>query len=65
MIAAMAASVVLVITTILMLYETLRLASNHLSELPLPPRARIIVVVLARSSATPERCGHMHWRIGF
>jgi hypothetical protein len=47
MIAAMIASVVLVIATILTLYETLRFTSNHLAELPLPPRARIIVVVLA------------------
>lgn len=47
MVASMVASVVLVVTTILILYETLRLTSNHLSELPLPPRARIIVVVLA------------------
>ena len=44
---AMLASVVLVMATILILYETLRLTSNHLAELPLPPRARIIVVVLA------------------
>jgi hypothetical protein len=47
MILAVTATVVLVITTILLLYETLRLTSSHLSELPLPPRARIIVVVLA------------------
>src|SRR3954453_13175242 len=47
MIVAMAASVVLVVTTILILYETLRLTSNHLAELPLRRRARIIVVVLA------------------
>jgi hypothetical protein len=47
MIVAMGASVVLVIVTILILYETLRLTSNHLAELPLPPRARIIAVVLA------------------
>jgi len=47
MIAVMVASVVLVVTTILILYETLRLTSNHLAELPLRPRARIIVVVLA------------------
>ncbi len=47
MIAAMSASVVLVVATILMLYETLRLTSNNLSDLPLPPRPRIIVVVLA------------------
>jgi len=43
----MAASVVLVIATILILYETLRLTSNHLADLPMRPRARIIVVVLA------------------
>lgn len=47
MIVAMVASIVLVVTTILILYEMLRLTSNHLAELPLPPRARIIVVVLA------------------
>src|SRR5215212_3512293 len=47
MIVAMAASVVLVVTTILILYETLRLTSNHVSELALRPRARIIAVVLA------------------
>ena len=37
MIAVMVASVVLVVTTILILYETLRLTSNHLAELPLRP----------------------------
>jgi Ion channel len=47
MIMAMTASVVLVMTTILILYETLRLTSNHLAELPVPPRMRIIAVVLA------------------
>src|SRR5215213_7625904 len=47
MIMAMAASVVLVVATILILYETLRFTSNHLAELPLRPRARIIAVVLA------------------
>ncbi|POR42411.1 potassium channel family protein [Methylobacterium sp. V23] len=47
MLLAMAASVVLVITTILVLYEILRLTSEHLAELPIPPRARILVVVLA------------------
>lgn len=40
------ASVVLVMTTILVLYETLRLTSEHLAELPVPPRWRIIAVVL-------------------
>lgn len=47
MIITMTASVVLVISTIVVLYETLRLTSEHLADLPLPPRARIIVVVLA------------------
>ncbi|MGU3388904.1 potassium channel family protein [Methylobacterium sp. 13MFTsu3.1M2] len=46
MLLAMTASVVLVTTTILVLYETLRLTSEHLSELPVPPRARILAVVL-------------------
>jgi Ion channel len=46
-IVTMAASVVLVVATILILYETLRLTSNHLADLPVPPRARIIAVVLA------------------
>ncbi|GAB6842158.1 hypothetical protein HNR00_003727 [Methylorubrum rhodinum] len=43
----LAASVVLVVVTILVLYETLWLTSEHLAELPVPPRARIIAVVLA------------------
>lgn len=47
MISAMAASVILVVTTILIFYEALRLASNHLTQLPIPPRARIIPLVLA------------------
>ncbi|MER2265311.1 potassium channel family protein [Methylobacterium oxalidis] len=47
MLLAMTASVILVIGTILVLYEVLRLTSEHLSELPIPPRARILVVVLA------------------
>lgn len=46
MILAMTASVVLVMSTILVLYETLRLTSEHLSELPVPPRFRILAVVL-------------------
>lgn len=46
MLLAMSASVILVVTTILVLYETLRLTSEHLAELPVPPRARILVVVL-------------------
>lgn len=47
MILAMGASVLLVIATILVLYEVLRFTSAHLSELPVPPRLRIVVVVLA------------------
>src|SRR5687767_9634975 len=43
----MTTSVILVITTVLIIYETLRLTSDHLSDLPVPPRARIIAVVLA------------------
>ena len=47
MVAAMAASVFLVVATILIFYEGLRLTSSHLIQLPIPPRARIIPVVLA------------------
>ncbi|MEE7476171.1 ion channel [Methylobacterium hispanicum] len=47
MLVVLVASVVLVVVTILVLYETLRLTSEHLAELPVPPRWRIIVVVLA------------------
>ncbi len=47
MLVVLASSIVLVGITILALYETLRLTSEHLAELPIPPRWRIIVVVLA------------------
>ncbi len=47
MIAAMALSVLLVVVTVLLFYEVLRLTTNHLADLPIPPRARIIPVVLA------------------
>ena len=47
MIVTMTASVVLVVLTIVIMYETLRLTSNHLADLPVRPRARIIAVVLA------------------
>jgi hypothetical protein len=47
MLVVLAASVVLVMITILVLYETLRLTSEHLAELPVPPRWRIVAVVLA------------------
>ncbi|AWN37734.1 two pore domain potassium channel family protein [Methylobacterium radiodurans] len=47
MLLTLSASVVLVIVTILVLYETLRLTSEHLAELPVPPRWRIVAVVLA------------------
>ena len=42
---AMGATVALVALTILIHYEVLRAASEHLSDLPIAPRARIIVVV--------------------
>jgi hypothetical protein len=45
MIIAMIATAVLIGLSILIHYEILRITSTHLSELPLPPRARIIVVV--------------------
>jgi hypothetical protein len=45
MIFAMVATTVLVALTILVHYEFLRVTSAHLAELPIPPRARIIVVV--------------------
>ncbi|WP_210530418.1 potassium channel family protein [Rubellimicrobium arenae] len=51
MIAAMAASVVLVVATVLIFYEALRLTSSHLADLPVPPRARILAVVLASFAA--------------
>ncbi|WP_035485780.1 potassium channel family protein [Geminicoccus roseus] len=47
MIVAILVTILLVVTTTLVLYETLRFTSNHLTELPLPPRARILGVVLA------------------
>ena len=47
MILEMTVSAMLVVITVTMFYEVLRLTSNHLSDLPIPPRARIIVVVLA------------------
>lgn len=47
MFVVLAASIVLVMVTILVLYETLRLTSEHLAELPVPPRWRIVAVVLA------------------
>ena len=47
MIPAMFASTLLVILCILIHYEVLRLISDHLTELPLTPRARILAVVIA------------------
>ncbi len=47
MLIVLSASVVLVVVTILILYETLRLTSEHLADLPVRPRWRIIAVVLA------------------
>jgi Ion channel len=47
MIVAMIASVVLVLVTILIHYEVLRVTSEHLAELPIPPRFNVLVVMLA------------------
>ncbi len=51
MIPAMVAATVLVVATILMHYEALRLTSDHLLDLPLPPRSRLLVVVIAAFAA--------------
>ena len=51
MIPAMAAATFLVVVTILMHYEVLRVTSDHLLDLPIAPRARIIVVVVAAFAA--------------
>src|SRR4051794_40356014 len=47
MIPAMIAATILVISTILIHYEALRVTSEHLCELRMPPRCRILVVMLA------------------
>lgn len=47
MLIAMLACVVLVLGTILIHYEVLRFASNHVHDLPIAPRLRIIPVVVA------------------
>lgn len=47
MMLSLAASILLVVLTIGVFYEVLRLTSAHLADLPVPPRARIVVVVLA------------------
>lgn len=44
---AMIACVVLVLATILIHYEVLRLASNYVQDLPIAPRFRIVPVVVA------------------
>jgi hypothetical protein len=51
MIAAMGASALLVLMTILIHYEVLRITSEHLADLPVPPRARIVAVVVAAFAA--------------
>lgn len=51
MLLAMMVTVVLVALTILVHYEVLRVTSAHLSELPIPPHGRIIVVVGAAFTA--------------
>ncbi len=47
MIPAMVAATLLVLTTIMIHYEVLRITSDHLLELPLPPRPRILIVVIS------------------
>jgi len=47
MIPAMVAATLLVVATILIHYEVLRVTSDHLLNLPLPPRPRILIVVMA------------------
>src|SRR5688572_28977600 len=47
MLIAMLACVVLVLGTILIHYEVLRLASSHVHDLPIAPRLRMIPVVIA------------------
>jgi hypothetical protein len=47
MILSLAATIILVLASILVMYETMRLTSDHLSQLPLPPRPRMMLVVLA------------------
>lgn len=47
MLIAMLACVVLVLGTILIHYEVLRLASNHVQDLPIAARFRIVPVVVA------------------
>jgi hypothetical protein len=48
---AMVCALLLVLLTILIHYEVLRITSEHLTELPIPPRFRIVVVVLAAFAA--------------
>jgi hypothetical protein len=47
----MACAVVLVLLTILIHYEVLRVTSEHLSDLAVPPRFRIVPLVLAAFAA--------------
>lgn len=47
MIIAMIVATVLVLATILIHYEVLRITSDHLVDLPIPPRARILAVMIA------------------
>ena len=46
MIPGMIAATILVVATILVHYEVLRLISDHLLDLPLLPRSRILLVVI-------------------
>src|SRR5262249_34573228 len=47
MLIAMTASALLVLATIVVHYEVLRTTSQHLQDLPIPPRFRLIAVVVA------------------
>jgi hypothetical protein len=47
MLVAMVAATLLVIGTVLVHYEALRLTSDHLRNLKIPPRPRILVVIIA------------------
>jgi hypothetical protein len=51
MIIAMIAATMLVLVTILMHYEVLRFTSDHLVDLPIPPRTRLLAVVIAAFAA--------------
>jgi hypothetical protein len=51
MIIAMMVATVLVLTTTLLHYEVLRITSDHLVDLPIPPRRRILAVIVTAFAA--------------